>query len=296
MDLERLGALLEGRLAQDERAELLARLAASEEARDVFADTAAVLRELDEEDAAPAAVARTATPATGTVSGAARRPRRLPAWALGGIAAGIALAVALPLTLRSRGLPSPETTLEAFTARGGGLPAYWPNAWPAARGEGEVADAGATASRLGVTHLHLLLAVASNDSSAKAEAIAGAQDLLAGEWALAAEEYRELSGRGVTREQIAEAGAEVARTVGESRFRLGAWAEAARLAAARRDPAFFRSRATRSALDHAARLSDLPAPAPTAIQELSRLRESRGSPDWPALQRATSQLAASLTS
>ncbi len=291
MDLEQLGALLDARLPAEERAALLARLTRSEHDRAVFVDTAAVLHELEEEDAVPAAAARTPAP-----SPPARRPRRLAAWIVSGVAAGIALAVGLPMAMRSSELPPPETTHYALADRERGLPTAWPNAWGAVRGEGAVADPGATASRLGVAHLHLLLAAAANDSSAKARAITDAREVLRGEWALVAEEYQELAGPAVSSERIAETGELAAQTVDEGRFRLGAWAEAARLAAARRDPAFFRSSASRSALDSAARLSGLPAPAPAAIQELRRLAESPGPPDWPALEQASARLARAITS
>jgi hypothetical protein len=69
---------------------------------------------------------------------------------------------------------------------------------------------------------------------------------------------------------------------------LGAWAEAARLAAARHDAAFFRARATRQALARAGRL-DLPA----ARAALDRLRAISDPPDWASLLRgATALLAA----
>lgn len=301
-DLERLGALLDERLAPDERAELLARLTVAEDERAVFADTAAVLRALEEEDAATVAAPVPPSLAMDAGSPATRpttRLRRLPPWALGAIAAGIVLAVVLPLTLRSPrspGLPSPEATFAAVTVRDTKLSGDWPEEWDAAlRGEGTVADPGAMASRLGVAHLHLLLAVAEGDSSTKVRAVADAQELLRDEWALLGEEYRALGAPDVSLERIAETGDEATRTVGEDRFRLGAWAEAARLAATRRDGAFFRSRATKSALERAAQLSDLPPPAPAAVRELRGHLASPGPLDWPALASATSKLVEAIT-
>ncbi|HWK88917.1 MAG TPA: hypothetical protein VNP72_02955, partial [Longimicrobium sp.] len=233
MDPERLGALIDGRLGPDERAETLARLTASDDERVVFADTAAVLRALEEEDV-PAAAAP-AEPRT-----APARRRRPPAWAAGLLAAGIVLAVALPLALRSRdGLPAPEATLAAVTAREA-FPAGWPNAWPPSRGEGGASDAGAMASRLGAVHLRLQLAAIANDALARAQAAEQAQGLLPHEWATLADMYGPLAGPDATPSRIAEVGREAARRVGEDRFRLGAWAEAARLAVVRADQGFFR--------------------------------------------------------
>lgn len=302
MDLERLGALLDERLAPAERAELLARLTVAEDERAVFADTAAVLRALEEEDAAIAAAPLPTALAIDAGSPATRptpRPRRLPPWAFGAIAAGIALAVVLPLALRSPGppgLPSPEATFAAVAIRDTMLSRDWPEGWdPTFRGEGTVANSGIMASRLGVAHLHLLLAVAAGDSSAKTRAVAVARELVEGQWAILNKSYRDLEAPDATLEQIARTGEEAAWAVGEDRFRLGAWAEAARLAAPRRDTAFFRSRATESALERAAQLSNLPPPARDAVQKLRGHLASPRPLDWPALASATSSLVAAIT-
>src|SRR5688572_3407035 len=83
IDPERLAALLDGRLSDDEREALLADLARSEDAMEALGDAAAVLRELEQAgdvpteealaDVAPPGVVRLAPP------GGATEPPRDPA-------------------------------------------------------------------------------------------------------------------------------------------------------------------------------------------------------------------------
>src|SRR5690349_2750886 len=83
---EEIGALLDGRLESGPRTELLARLAASDDDFDVFADTAAVLREAEEDETAEnelvaAGVVEPELPA-GVIP---LRPRRASVWQSSGV-------------------------------------------------------------------------------------------------------------------------------------------------------------------------------------------------------------------
>ncbi|HEV2148119.1 MAG TPA: hypothetical protein VGR37_12010, partial [Longimicrobiaceae bacterium] len=68
---------------------------------------------------------------------------------------------------------------------------------------------------------------------------------------------------------------------------LGAWAEAARIAAARRDAEFFRPRESRAVLGRA---GELPEPAGAALERIRRAVEGDGAPEWNSLERGISDL------
>jgi anti-sigma factor RsiW len=84
---ERLSALLDGRLDERERGELLAHLSAADEEYRVFADTASILRELEEAEAG--AEAGCASSPEGIPLRLRRAIWRRPAWSA--IAASVAL-------------------------------------------------------------------------------------------------------------------------------------------------------------------------------------------------------------
>jgi hypothetical protein len=56
MDVEEMGTLLDGTADEERRNALLARLSTADDDYDLFADTAAVLREIEDDDAAAPAV------------------------------------------------------------------------------------------------------------------------------------------------------------------------------------------------------------------------------------------------
>ncbi|HZG44481.1 MAG TPA: hypothetical protein VEY93_16130, partial [Longimicrobium sp.] len=71
---------------------------------------------------------------------------------------------------------------------------------------------------------------------------------------------------------------------GEDDVRLGAWLQAARIAAYRQDIDFFRSRASKGALR---RLHGEPATA-SAAERIRTLTDGKAAPDWAALAEASS--------
>jgi hypothetical protein len=104
--------------------------------------------------------------------------------------------------------------------------------------------------------------------------------------------FRDIQGRAgapwAELEPQVEHGREAAAAMaGEDDVRLGAWLQAARIAAGRQDAAFFRTRAAKAALG---RLEDDPATAPAA-ERIRTLTNAEGAPDWDALG---GELAASL--
>jgi len=294
IDPERLGALLDGRLTERQRDELLARLAASDEGVEVFADALAVTDELERED-------RAAAGATGEAPVIPfRRPAPRAAWPVGprlALAASLA-AVAVGVTAlalaRGRGADDDPGRYAALLARPG-LPAGWNGApWTAARAAGETMQPRARAVRIGARLTDLEAAATAQDSPAARQAAADVAALLeplpaAGP---ATAVYAELGRRAGEPAAGRERGRRTAaRLAGADAVALGAWAEAARLAAARRDDAFFRARPTRRAVAHAAEDASLPADARAAAQRI-RAALAAGAPDWGALEAGASRLLA----
>jgi hypothetical protein len=83
-----------------------------------------------------------------------------------------------------------------------------------------------------------------------------------------------------------------ARLAGEDGVALGAWAEAARLAAGRRDGGFFRARATRDALERFTGDAALPSAARPGLERIRAALAASGPPDWRALEGEATRLLA----
>ncbi len=288
-DAERLAALLDGRLDERQRAEAVGRLASSDDEFEAFVDALAVTRELEAADAAAGV-----TPL---------RPRaRQPWWqrpgghwaAVAAVLVGLAL---LPVLWSRSGGPDAEDPAR-FAAQlspaGSGLPAGWnPSPWGTTRGPGDPLTPEARAVRLGALLTDLEVVVKAQDTAAArvAARIGGLLEGVRG-GALAAAPYRELSGRaGEPPERLApllEEGREgVAAAVADVEYlELGAWAEAGRIAARRRDAEFFRSRVSRDALDGAAELTVGNRAAGAAVERV----RAAGVDDWDALEGGFTEL------
>lgn len=274
-DAERLAALLDGRLGATEREAAIARLAASDEEVEAYADAAAVLRELEEEDAG-------VTPL--------RAPsRRAPARRWLALAAVLAC-VALAPWLWTRAAAD-RTDPARFAAELSGLPAGWDaSPWGATRGAGDPLTPQARAVRLGARLVELELAVRGRDPAVRPLAAETAA-LLDGIPAAgpAAALYRELARRAgeepARLEPLLEQGRGVVpRLAGEEPVELGAWTEAARIAAAGGAGDFFASRATRSRMERMARDPSLP-PAARSTMERVGTAVASPAPEWPAVER-----------
>ncbi|HEX8358925.1 MAG TPA: hypothetical protein VF613_02325 [Longimicrobium sp.] len=310
-DDERLAAFLDGRLDAGRRQEMLARFTASAEEREALAVTADILRELEEEDAEAAALAlgeeghdagviplHTRRPAPGTEVRPARA--RIIRWiALAAVLAGVALVAGRALQDRGSVAGEPVRLAARLEHADEGLPAGWTERrpWTSVRGEGSAPTAGeqrARSARAGAMLVDLSVAAQARDTAATrvlATQLAARFDPRGGRTGAL---RRIADGAGGDPERlrplIGEATERIAGGLDADALRLGAWTEAAGLAAARRDAAFFRDRATRRTLDQAGRLTQADPAANAALQRV-RLLAPADPPRWDALAPAIDALA-----
>jgi hypothetical protein len=304
---EKIGALLEGRLDSHGRAELLAWLEKHDADREVWVDTAGVLREAEEDGSAEKEFAdeREATRQTEVIP---LRPRRATGWRSPAVrslaAAAILAAIAVPV-LRSRMNPrswqNPERLYALSSTHGARLPANWVPAWGVTRGGGTEADETGTAARVGALHMDMVVSANAGDSTRVSDharqAAATLENQTGGEFA--AREYQDLadstqwSSTEVLR-RLAEARTTAVATLDPDYFALGVWTEAARLAAHRRDAAFFASRESRKALEQAAALEALDDTTKVAVTRLRSLQDQKTIQDWALVEGDLKALLADL--
>ena len=312
-DDERMAAFLDGRMDARRRQEMLAHFIASEEERELLAVTADVLREVEEEDARAAAEeAGQEGNGAGVIPLHSRRPAqpegrgtrgRVLRWvALAAVVAGIALVSGRALQTRGSVAGEPVRLAARLEHAGEGLPAGWTERrpWASARGEGpggapSPAERRARSARAGAMLVDLSVAVEARDAAATrvlATQLAARFDPRGGPLRQVAQ------GAGGSPERlrplIGEATERIAERLDGDALRLGAWTEAAGLAAARRDAAFFRDPATRRTLDRAGRLTQADPRADGALQQV-RLLLAADPPRWDALAPALDALARELT-
>lgn len=328
---ERLAAFLDGRLDERERTEMLADLAADDDAYEAFAGLASILRQVDEEDARAAAAAAAAGAGGALPDAEAREPvpggaislteriraradrpeqaragRRVPVlrWvALAAVCAGVVLAGRAwwprppaegePVRVAARLERVPE-----------GLPARWPEATPWATVRGNAGGASpeariARAAHAGALLLDLSVAVQGRDAAETrllARQIAERFDPRGGPGG-ALGGIVEGAGSPPERLQplVRQATDHIAQRLGRrDALRLGAWVEAALLAAATRDAAFFRDAYTGKVLDDAARITAPDPPARAAVEEVRALLVGADPPRWDALTSALRVVAGEL--
>lgn len=276
IDPERLAALLDGRLGKTERAELLSHLAASEQTLEAYADAVAAVSQLEPQ----------------------RRPLPPIRWiAIAAVLAGIALAPWLWTRLRPSAADDPGRFVALLAARPAGLPAGLEDSpWGSVRGADEPLTADARAVRLGALLVDLELAVQRGDTVAARvaadvgvllEAIPAAGPVSA--------MYRDIGQRagGAPRDLeplLTEAGSAAAKLADPDLVRLGAWVEAARVAAAAHDAGFFRARQSRATLADAGTLAGLTEPARAALGRVHATLVAERAPDWSALGRDLTEL------
>lgn len=272
---ERLAALIDGRLDERERAEVLRELAADPELRAIYADAVAVARELEDGTGAAGAVLPF------------RRPPRPRWWRNGTIlaAAGLA-AVALVPVIRWRTDTGPAQLVASISTEGSiALP---PAVWPVVRSTDTPMTAHGRAVRLGARLADLELAIVAHDTGMRAVAASVAELLVAGPPVTGAPValYREIASGAppAALDARREAWLTVSELAGEEAARLGAWLEVARVAAARRDMRFFRTRETRRVLGGGAAARDEEERA--AIAWVRGAVGEDGAPQWAALEPA----------
>lgn len=319
-DDERVAAFLDGRMDARRREEMLAHLTRSDEDREVLARTAAILRQLEEEEAVGIGTsAPTAEPwRDDTMAGESvipldtrrpvhsTRPRVLRWMALAAVLAGVALITGRVLRPHASVADEPVRLAARLEHGAEGLPAGWMERrpWTSARGEevGGVPSPGersARSARAGAMLVDLSVAVQARDSAATwvlARQLAGRFDPQGGRGGA----LREIAdGAGASpdrlRPLIGEATERIAKRLDEEALRLGAWTEAAGLAAARQDAGFFRDGETRQVLDRAARVTAGDPAARAAVQQV-RLLLAADPPRWEALAPAIDTLARELAS
>jgi hypothetical protein len=246
--------------------------------------------------------------------GGAVRPAGRPAlrrWAVLAAAAVVLVAAGLWYRQRAAGpapLGDPVTLvalIEAPAPAGGDALGEVP--WPVTRGAGDALTDRARAVRFGTRAAELALAARARDS-AQVRALAARTAVLVGAVGgsgPAVQVYREVErAAGAPPDSLAAllrqawaAGASVVGdpNVGQEDAALGAWLAAARVAAARRDAAFFRATPSRRAASAlTARAGDLDEPARAAAARVAAAAASDAAPDWPALARDAEALLAAL--
>lgn len=289
IDPERLAALIDGKLGATERRALLSQLAtADEQSLGTFADAVAVKGELENRST------------TGESGGGFVHPRWMrPAWlaAAAAVVAAVGVGSYAWRTDRERaddpsrfvdfveGARLESPAMHLWTTRGG-------TAEPSARSE-------ALAVRIGACITDLGLAARAGDSVAReivASIIRTLGEVDGSTSAIA--KYRQVeaqlsAGTRPRDEQLRDAARSAALAAGRSATRAGAWVEAARVAAWRRERSFFTNAASRAVLDSIARV-ELPESAQDAV---GRVRDtaSEADPNWPALQGALRDLLGALT-
>jgi hypothetical protein len=310
-DDERVAAFLDGRMDARRREEMLAHLTGSDEDRAVLAATAAILRQLEEDDAA-AADADAPAPASGQERGdAAVIPLQTRRWTRGPVLRWILLAAVLAgVLVTGRVLRPPASIadepmrLAARLEHGTrGLPAGWTDQRPwTSRGDdpGGASSPGersARSARAGAMLVDLSVAVQGRDAAATrvlASQLAARFDPQGGRSGA----LREIAdGAGASPERlkplVADATERIAKRLDGDALRLGAWTEAAGLAAASRDAGFFRDGETQRMLDQAGQLTAGDPAARSAVQRV-RLLLAADPPRWEALAPAIDEMAREL--
>jgi len=304
-DDERLSALLAGRLQGPERDELLAHLSTAEESYEVFTDTAAILRELEDEESGARADSpprvELVPPSLGKT--ARRWPHRPLRWiALAAVVAGL---VALGVrALRGPGTPggvSPVRLAMSLEHAGPGLPFDAANPsrdipGDLARGGGAAEPTPEAAARAGAFLVRLALAVQARDSAATATLALQMQPRFDPQGAGALRRIQARAGAAPRELQplLAQASGRLEARLGAGFVRLGAWAEAARLAARQRDAGYFRSADNASMLRLAERLTGDDAGARAAVAAVRRELDAERR-DWSALERSLTALLEAIT-
>jgi hypothetical protein len=289
-DAERLAALMDGRLDERQRHELLERLSLSEEDLQVLADAGAITHEMEEEDLA-ATPAEAAKGAEGIPpSHTRRRPARYRRWLpVAAVLAGIAVTGVYVGANDAELARSPVSVVDRLSDAKLPPPKdFRPAPWPGARGGADRAGRFAAGVRIGAGLTDLQLAAARGDPALGTYADEVAE--LLNEARLAPKEaafYEGLSPRRGAPRAVSERGlkkhaAAVAAATDSAAVALGAWAQAARLAAVRRDTAFFdRTRQTVAAFPDAPR--GITPPAAAALGRIKAASAGAGPKDWPQL-------------
>lgn len=288
---ERIAALLDGRLGEQERAALLAELGLSRDELEILLDSAGITAELEEEDRASGVVPITMPPRT---EGEPRMIVRPPLWRRQAVLSAAAVAVLAVggglLLTRGRTDAYATSAVQALANPSRGLPDSVQRPWAVSRGSGGRLGP-AVSVRYGALAADLAIAANAGDRArftAIADSIA---ELLAGGGnRVAVRDYAQLASGSTIPPPAALARLrdETAESMDGERVALGDWIEAARVAAFYRDARFFRSKVSRRFLYGEVKLE-----TQAAEDELKAVRAAvpkEGGPDWGRLVPALSGL------
>jgi hypothetical protein len=229
------------------------------------------------------------------------KPRRLtPQWvALAAVLAGVMLLPFAWRTMQGGGaVRYPSQAVAMLGTPEAGLPPGWelPPLRNQTRGDGDLLVERQRSARLGGYMVQLELAIRARDAERTGlladQAAFLVRDVTAGGLLTSAlSQLKEQAGGepSALLPQVEGVNETAASLLEADYFALGAWAEAARLAAARQDAEFFRGARTRRTLSRAAELVVDDQGASDAVRALSAAAES-DPPDWPALRTASGNL------
>lgn len=302
-DDERLAALLGGRLEGPEREELLAHLLANDEDYQVFADTAAILQDADDEASAQAqqpGEQATPHPPFRETAPPSVRPgwrRRAPRWiAIPVILVG--LVVSSIFVSRSRAAASEPLRVAARLDPGQRLPpglTTGTRPW-STRGSGADAQRAAQGVRAGALLTDLAIAVRSGDPDpiTRLAAQLGQYDPQGS--ALQQIQVRPDASTDALQPLLKDAEERLEGLFEPDPVRLGAWTEAARLAAGARDAEFFRTGPTQQMLRRADRFTRENGEAQRALAEVRAHLSTDESHNWQVLAAGLTTLLGEMAS
>lgn len=282
LDRDTLAALLDGRLEGAARDAALASLAVSPDDLEIVADVAAISAEIDGD-------------VTDIRSIANRRPKRRPQltrWIAA--AAAIMVAASLPMLIRRDSAP-PADGFAALLNRQGALAPGWEGlSWAATRGSSDGLTERARAVRAGALTSAIEVAAARGDSATPRLAaqvaallvdVPGAGNVVS--------TYRNIaaSRAAVPPQELRDARHAARAMVSSPSFDDGAWLEAAHIAAANHDSAFFATAASRAQL---ARLEREAGSVPSAHDDVLSVSPAIGRQNWTAVAVTTTNILAQL--
>jgi hypothetical protein len=291
---ERIAALLDGRLNEQERAALLAELGTSDDELDLLIESAGITAELEEEDRAAGVVPIT-MPRPGEAE--PRTPVRPPVWRRMPVLAAAAVAV-LAIgggVLLTRGAGRQGSASDAAAralAAEGGVPEDLIHVFAETRGGGGELGVPAVSFRYGTLDADLEIAALRGSDQERVRATADSVAILLAENGqnAAARDYARIAERPdtPTPESLQRLRRETTDLLNERMVAFGRWVQMARIAAYRRDAAFFRSGTSASYVTGTMQGWD-----PGTASALQRVRDAistDGTPDWARLRPALDEL------
>jgi hypothetical protein len=294
---ERIAALLDGRLSEQERAALLAELGASDDELELLVDSAGITAELEAEDRAAGVIPIT-TPRPGESE--PRRIHRPPVWRRRGVLAGALAAVLViglaPFAFRrwtstSGNRPGFLAPVAALSEADAGIPVGLGPRGPDTRGDGVQVGERAASLRFGTLAADVEVARRAGELDrvrAYSDTIATLLEE-AGHDA-AASSYHEVAARNTMPQQdeLVRLASEARGLLRKSLVDLGVWTEAARVAVKRRDTRFFEIPDSRRYLE--GKVDGLTQTGGAALERVRSARPRAGATDWNRLEAALDEL------